>query len=45
MYLTLQTKEAKNMLSSTDIPFSALAVNLLSSATLNAEFFPIFDDL
>lgn len=45
MYLTLQTKEAKNMLSSADIPFSAFTVNLLSSANENAAFFPAFDDL
>lgn len=45
MYLTLQTKEAKNMLSSAEIPFSVLAVNLLSSATVNAAFLPTFDDL
>lgn len=45
MYLKLQTKEAKNTLSSAEIPFSGLAVNSLSSATVNAAFFPTFDDL
>lgn len=45
MYLKLQTKEAKNTLSSAEIPFSGLAINLLSSATVNAAFFPTFDDL
>ncbi len=45
MYLTLHIKEAKNTLSSAEIPFSGLAINLLSSATVNAAFFPTFDDL
>lgn len=45
MYLKLQTKEAKNTLSSTEIPFLGLTINLLSSATVNAAFFPTFDDL
>lgn len=44
-YLTLQTKEAKNTLSSADLLFSGLAWNVLSSATANAVLFPAFDDL
>lgn len=45
VYLKLQTKEAKNTLSSADLPLAGLAINLLSSATVNAAFFPTFDDL
>lgn len=45
MYLKLQIKEAKKTLSSGEIPFSCLVTNLLSSATMNAAFFPAFDDL
>lgn len=44
-YLTLQTKEAKNTLSSADLLFSGVAWNVLSSATANAVLFPAFDDL
>lgn len=45
MYLTLHTKEAKKMLSSKEVPFSGLAIHWLSSATVNAAFFPALDDL
>lgn len=45
MYLILHTKEARKTLSSTDIPFAGLAANWLSSATVNAAFFPTFEDL
>lgn len=44
-YLTLQTKEAKNTLSSADLLFSGSAWNVLSSATVNGVLFPAFDDL
>lgn len=44
-YLTLQTKDAKNTFFSTETPCSGLVMNLLSSATEKATFFPTFDDL
>lgn len=44
-YLTLQIKEAKNTLSSAEMPFSDLAWNTLSPAKMNAVLFPAFDDL
>lgn len=44
-HLTLQIKEAKNTLSSAEMPFSGLAWNALSPATVNTVLFPAFDDL
>lgn len=45
LYLTLHTKDARKTLSSAEILFDGSGVNSLSSATVNAAFFPTLDDL
>lgn len=45
VYLTLQIKEARKTLSSADFPSTGAAMNLLSSASVKAAFFPNLEDL